>query len=120
ARASCLVIHSGDARTSGAMSANAIISGAALPSIVGDYRVIIRWAFVRIPTRSQVFDWWSITGGAMAKLEIACAQDPTLDRRMPRQRTDARPAIPIAARALYVAHRDANGGLRVTRLHSQI
>ena len=68
------------------MSANAINSGAALPSIVGDYRVIIRWAFVRIPTRSQVFDWGSITGGAMAKLEIACAQDPTLDRRMPRRR----------------------------------
>src|SRR5262249_35155878 len=76
------------------MSANAINSGAALPSIVGDYRVIIRWAFVRIPTRSQVFDWGFITGGAMAKLEIACAQDPTLDRRMPRQLNDARPAIP--------------------------
>jgi len=28
------------------MSENAITSGAALPSMGGDYRVIIRWAFV--------------------------------------------------------------------------
>ncbi|MGC1941088.1 MAG: hypothetical protein WA697_22980, partial [Pseudolabrys sp.] len=34
ARASCLVIHSGDARTSGVMSASAITSGAALPTWV--------------------------------------------------------------------------------------
>ena len=38
ARASCLVIHSGDARTSGVMSASAITSGAALPNMGADYR----------------------------------------------------------------------------------
>ncbi len=51
------------------MSENAITSGAALPSMGGDYRVIIRWAFVGIPTRSQVIDWWRITSSAMAILE---------------------------------------------------
>src|SRR6266550_4363298 len=40
----------------------------------------------------------------MAKLEIACAKDPTpfqsLDRQMPRQRNDARASMAIAARTL--------------------
>jgi hypothetical protein len=32
--------------TSGATSENAISSGAVLPSMGGDYRVLIRWAFL--------------------------------------------------------------------------
>ena len=37
-----------------------------------------------------------------------------------RQRDDARPAVAVAARALHVAQRDANGGLRVARLNAQV
>jgi hypothetical protein len=48
------------------------------------------------------------------------ASDSISNRRMLRQRDDARPAVSIAARTLQVAQRDANGSLRVAGLHTQI
>ena len=39
---------------------------------------------------------------------------------MLRQRDDARSTVPVAARALHVAQRNADGGIRVARLNAQV
>ena len=52
--------------------------------------------------------------------ESGHCEDPPSHRRMLRQRDDARPAVPVAARALHVAQRNADRGLRVARLNAQV
>jgi hypothetical protein len=58
--------------------------------------------------------------GRLCSTSPAAADVLVSNRRMPRQRNDARPAIPITPRALHVTERHTSRDFRVTRLHAQV